>query len=131
MVAVVVPDKVCLPRASQVVEDVVKSPCNITGDPLHSLSVLHHQSLHEPTNVADGECQVRSCVGEVAKAPHKTPILRSVHLLHRVVAAQVQSLLHQNESWVAVGESSQLNDVLGVGDLSKHDPGVTLVHLDP
>jgi hypothetical protein len=131
MVAVAVPDKVCLPRASQVVEDVVKSPYNITGDPLHNLSVLHHRSLHEPTNVADGECQVRSCVGEVAKALHKTPILRSVHLLHHVVAAQVQSLLHQNESWVAVGESSQLNDVLGVGDLSKHDPGVTLVHLNP
>jgi hypothetical protein len=51
---------------------VVESPCNIADDPLHSLLVLHRRSLHEPTNVADGECQVRLRVGEVAKAHHKT-----------------------------------------------------------
>jgi hypothetical protein len=55
----------------------VESPCNIADDPLHNVLVLHRRSLHEPTNVADGECQVRPCVGEVAKAPHKTPVLRS------------------------------------------------------
>jgi hypothetical protein len=131
VVAVTVPDKVCLPRAPQVVEAVVESPCNIADDHLYSLLVLHHRSLYKPTNVTDGECQVRSCVGEVAKAPHKTSVLRSVHLLYRAVAAQLQPLLHQSESWVVVGEPSQLNDTLGVGDLSKHDPGVTLVHLDP
>jgi hypothetical protein len=103
---VAVPDKVCLPRAPRVVEAVVKSPHNIADDPLHSLLVLRYRSLHEPTNVADGECQVRSCVGEVAKAPHKTPVLRSVHLLRRAVMAQLQSLLHRSESWVTVGEPS-------------------------
>jgi hypothetical protein len=60
VVAVTVPDKVCLPMAPQVVEAVVESPCNIVDDPLHSLLVLRHRLLHEPTNVADGECQVRS-----------------------------------------------------------------------
>jgi hypothetical protein len=32
---------------------------------------------------------------------------------------------------VTVGEPSQLNDALGIGGLSKRDPRVTLVHLDP
>jgi hypothetical protein len=128
---VAIPDKVCLPRAPRVVEVVIESPHNIADDPLHSLLVLRCRSLHEPTNVADGECQVRSCVGEVAKAPHKTLVLRSVHLLRRVVAAQLQSLLHRSESWVAVGEPIQLNDALDVGGLLKRDPGVALVHLDP
>jgi hypothetical protein len=131
VVAVAVPDKVCLPRAPWVVEVVVESPRNIADDPLHSLLVLRYRSPHEPTNVADGECQVRPCVGEVAKASHKTSVLCSVHLLCRAVAAQLQSLLHWSESWVAIGEPSQLNDALGVGSLSKRDPGVALVHLDP
>jgi hypothetical protein len=129
VVTVVVPNKVCLPRAPQVVEAVVESPCNIADDSLHSLLMLRRRSLHEPTNVADGECQVRPCVGEVAKAPHKTPVLRSIHL-RRAVTAQLQSLPHRSENWVAVGEPSQLNDALGIGGLSKCDPGVALVHLD-
>ena len=106
VVAVAVPDEVCRPRAPRVVEAVVESPRNVADDPLHSLLVLRRRSLHEPTNVADGECQVRPCVGEVAKAPHKTPVLRSVHLLRRAVAAQLQPLLYQSESWVTVGEPS-------------------------
>jgi hypothetical protein len=109
----------------------VESPCNIADDPLHSLMVLHRRSLHEPTNVADRECQVRPCVGEVAKAPHKTSVLRSVHLLSRAVTAQLQPLLRRCESRVAVDEPSQLNNTLGVGGLSKRDSGVTLMHLDP
>jgi hypothetical protein len=91
VVSVAVPDKVCLPRAPRVVDVVVESPLNIADDPFHSLLVLCCRSLHEPTNVADGECQVRPCVGEVAKAPHKTPVLRSVHLIRRAVVAQLQS----------------------------------------
>jgi hypothetical protein len=105
VVAVAVPDKVCLLRAPRVVEAMVKSLHNIVDDPLHSLLVLRCRSLHEPTNVADRECQVRPCVGEVAKAPHKTLVLRSVHL-RRAVAAQLQSLLHRSESWITVGEPS-------------------------
>jgi hypothetical protein len=89
VVAVDVPDKVCLPRAPRVVEVMVESPRNIADDPFHSLLVLRYRSLHEPTNVADGECQVRSCVGEVAKAPNKTSVLCSVHLLRRAVTAQL------------------------------------------
>jgi hypothetical protein len=58
VVAVAVPDKVCLPRSPQVLEAVVESPRNIADDPLHSLLVLRCRSLDEPTNVADGECQV-------------------------------------------------------------------------
>jgi hypothetical protein len=131
VVTVAVPDKVYLPRAPRVVEAMVESPRNIVDDSLHSLLVLHCWSLHEPTNVADGECQVRPCVGEVAKDPHKTSVLCSVHLLRHAVVVQLQSLLHQSECWVAVGEPSQLNDALGVGGLSKRDPGVALVHLDP
>jgi hypothetical protein len=131
VVAITVPDKVCLPRAHRVVEAVVESPCNIADDSLHNLLMLHRRSLHELTNVADGECQVRTCVGKIAKAPHKTLVLCSVHLIHRVLAAQLQSLLHQSESWVAVSKPSHLNDARGVGGLSKHDPRVTLVHLDP
>jgi hypothetical protein len=98
VVAIALPDKVCLPRAPRVVEVVGESPRNIEDDTLHSLLVLHCRSLHEPTNVADGECQVRPCVGEVAKAPHKTPVLRSIHHLRRAVATQLQSLLHRSES---------------------------------
>jgi hypothetical protein len=130
VVTVVVPDKVCLPRAPRVVEVMVESSYNIADDPFHSLLVLCRRSLHEPTNIADGECQVRPCVSEVAKAPHKTSVLRSVHLRH-AVTAQLQPLLHRSESWVAVGEPRQLNNALGIGDLSKRDPGVALVHLDP
>jgi hypothetical protein len=85
VVAVAVPDKVCLPREPRVVEAMVESPCNIADDPLHSLLVFRCRSLHEPTNVADGECQARPYVGKVAKALHKTPVLRSVHLLRRAV----------------------------------------------
>jgi hypothetical protein len=87
--ALAVPDKVCLPRAPRVVEVVVENPCNIADDSLHSLLMLRRWSLHKPTNVADGECQVRPCVGEIAKAPHKTPVLRSIHLLRRAVVAQL------------------------------------------
>jgi hypothetical protein len=53
VVAVAVPDKVCLPRAPRVVEAVVESPRNTADDPLHSLLVLRCRSLHEPTNVAN------------------------------------------------------------------------------
>jgi hypothetical protein len=106
VVAVAVADKVCLLRAPRVVEVVVESSRNVADDPLHSMLVLHCRSLHEPTNVANGECQVRPCVGEVAKAPHKTSVLRSVHLLRRAITAQLQFLLHRSESWVAVGEPS-------------------------
>jgi hypothetical protein len=106
VVTVVVPDKVCLPRAHRVVEVVVESPYNIADDPFHSMMVLRRRSLHEPINVADGECQVRLCVGKVAKAPHKTSVLHSVQLICRAVAAQLQPLLHRSESWVAVGEPS-------------------------
>jgi hypothetical protein len=131
VIIVAVPDKVCLPRAPRVVEAVFESPCNIVDDSLHSLLMRRRRSLHEPTNVTDRECQVRLCVGEIAKAPHKTPILRSVHLLRRTIVAQLQSLLHWSESWVAASEPSQLYDALGLGGLSKHDPKVALVHLDP
>ena len=105
VVAVTVPDEVCRPRAPRVVEVVIDSPRNVADDPLHSLLVLRRRSLYEPTNVAGGECQVRPCVGEVAKALHKTPVLRSVHL-RRAVTAQLQPLLHRSESWVTVGEPS-------------------------
>jgi hypothetical protein len=58
VVTVTVPDKLCLPRAPRVVEVVIESSCNIADDSLHSLLVLRCWSLHEMTNVADGECQV-------------------------------------------------------------------------
>jgi hypothetical protein len=130
VITVVVPNKVCLPRTPRVVDVVVDSHCNIADDPLHRLLVLHHRSLHEPTNIADRECQVRPCVGEVAKALHKIPVLRSIHIICRAVVAQFQPLIHWSESWVAVGEPSQLNDALDVVGLSKHDPGVALLHFD-
>jgi hypothetical protein len=63
VVIVAVPDKVCLPKAPRVVEAVIESPCNIMDDSLHSLLMLRRRSLHEPTNVANGECQVWLCVG--------------------------------------------------------------------
>jgi hypothetical protein len=131
VVAVAVPNKVCHPRAPRVGETVVKSPRNIADDPPHSLLVLHRRSLQEPTNVDDRVCQIRSCVDEVAKTPHKTPILSSVHLLRRVVTAQLQLLLHRSESLVAISEPSQPNNALGISDLAKCDPSVTLVHLNP
>jgi hypothetical protein len=131
VVTVAIPDKVCLPRAPRVVETVVESPHNIADDPLHSLMMLRCRSLHEPTNVADGEYQVRPCVDEVAKATHKMSVLRSIYLLCRAVVAQIQPLLHRSESWVAVDEPSQFNDAFDIGGLSKHDPGGTLVHLNP
>jgi hypothetical protein len=56
VITVAVPDKVCLPREPRVVDALVESPCNIADDSLHSLLMLHHRSLHEPTNVADREC---------------------------------------------------------------------------
>jgi hypothetical protein len=126
MVAVAVSDKVYLPRAPRIVEAVVESPCNIADDPLHSLLVLRRRSLREPTDVADGECQVRSCVDEVTKAPHKMSVLHSVHLLHRAVAAQLQPLLYRSESSVTVAEPSQLNDSFDVGGVSKRDPDMTV-----
>jgi hypothetical protein len=119
------------PQDTSGIEIVVESPRNIADYPLHSLLVLCRWSLQEPTNVADEVCQVRSCVDEVAKAPHKTSKLCSVHLLRRAVATQLQPLLHRSESWVAIGEPSQLNNVLGVGRLTKCDPRDTLVHLNP
>jgi hypothetical protein len=58
-VAIAIPDEVCLPRTPRVVDTMVESPRNVADNPLHSLLVLRRWSLHEPTNVADGECQVR------------------------------------------------------------------------
>jgi hypothetical protein len=98
VVAVAVPNKVCLTRAPRVVETVVESPRNIADDPLHSLLVLRRRSVQEPTNVANGVCQERSCVDEIAKTPHMTSVLSSVHLLRRAVTAQLQPLLHRSES---------------------------------
>ena len=40
-----IPNKVCLPRAPQVVETVVEGPRNITNDPLRILLMLHRRSL--------------------------------------------------------------------------------------
>jgi hypothetical protein len=57
MVTIAVPDKVCLPMAPRVVEAVVKSTCNIADDSLHSMLMLRRRSLHESTNIANGECQ--------------------------------------------------------------------------
>jgi hypothetical protein len=91
-VTIIVLDKVYLPRAPRVVEAVVESPCNIVDDTLHSLLVLRHRSLHEPTNIADGECLVRSCVGEVAKAPQKTPVRLYVNLSSVKVRDGLQSV---------------------------------------
>jgi hypothetical protein len=88
------------------VEAMVESPCTVADDPLHGLLVLRRRSLHEATNIADRERQVRLCVGEVAKAPHKTPVLCGVHFLRRAVVAQLQPLLHQSECWVAISEPS-------------------------
>jgi hypothetical protein len=96
--AVTVPDEVCRSEAPRVVEAMVESPRNIADNPLHSLLVLRRRSLQEPTNVADGERQVRSCVGEVVKALHKMSVLGSVHLLCRAITAQLQPLLHRSES---------------------------------
>jgi hypothetical protein len=45
-------------------------------------------------------------VGEVAKAPHKMPVLCGIHFLYRAIAGQLQPLLHRSESWVAVDEPS-------------------------
>jgi hypothetical protein len=56
VVTITVPSKVCLHRAPLVVEAVVESPYNIADDSLHSLLMLRHRSLHEPINIADGEC---------------------------------------------------------------------------
>jgi hypothetical protein len=56
VVTITVPSKVCLHRAPLVVEAVVESPYNIADDSLHSLLMLRRRSLHEPINVADGEC---------------------------------------------------------------------------
>jgi hypothetical protein len=66
---VVVLDKVCLPRAPRVVENVVKTLRNMADDPLHRLLVFRRQTLQEPTDIANGVCQVWPCVDEVAKAP--------------------------------------------------------------
>jgi hypothetical protein len=77
--------------------------------------MLRRRSLQEPTNVADGVCQVRPCVDELAKAPHKTLVLCSIHLLRRAVATQLQPLLHRSESWVAVGEQ-----VMGYLGFARH-----------
>ena len=66
VVAVAVPDKVCLPRAPRVVETVVESPRNIADDPLHSLLMLRRRSLNDTTILADGVCHVWPCVVEVA-----------------------------------------------------------------
>ena len=63
VVAVAVPDEVCRPRAPRVVEAMVESPRNVADDPLHSLLVLRRRPLHEPTNVADGECQSPAVCG--------------------------------------------------------------------
>ena len=52
VVAVAVPDKVCLLRAPRVVETVVKSLRNIAGDPFHSLLVS--QPARAPSSVAAG-----------------------------------------------------------------------------
>jgi hypothetical protein len=88
---------VCLPGAPRVEEAVVESPRDIADDPLHSLLVLRRRSLHESTNIANGERQVRTCVGKVAKALHKTPVLCSTHLLCCAIMAQLQPL-HRSES---------------------------------
>ena len=96
--------KVCRVRTPRVVQAVVEDARDIADDPLDGLQMLHRWSLHEPTDVADGERQVRPCVGEVAKAPHKAPVLRGVDLFRGAVASQLQPLLHWSERRVAFDE---------------------------
>jgi len=104
VVTVAIADEVCRARTPRVVQAEVEGTRDVADDPLDGLQMLHHRSLHEPTDVADGECQVRPRVDEVAKAPNKAPVLRGVDLLRGAVAAQLQPLLHRNERGVAIGE---------------------------
>jgi hypothetical protein len=104
MVAVAIADDVCRAGTPRVVQAIVEGVRDVADDPLDGLPMLHHRSLHEPTDVADGECQVWPRVGEVAKAPHKAPVLRGIDLLRGAVAANVQPLLHRSERGVAISE---------------------------
>jgi hypothetical protein len=110
---------------------VVGGALDVAKDPLDNLLMLRRRSLHEPTDVANSECQVRPRVDEVAKAAHNAPILRGVDLLSRAVTTQLQPLLHGSVGWVTAGEPAQLNDVLGVDGLAKGDARAVLVDLDP
>jgi hypothetical protein len=104
VVAVAVANEAFRVRTPQVKKAVVESPHNVVEDPLNSLLVLLRRLLHEPTDVADGEHQVRPRVGEVGKAPHKALILCGVHILIHTIMTQLQPLLHRSENWVAVSE---------------------------
>ena len=80
---------------------VVGGARGVPEDPLDGLLMLCHQSLHQPTDVANGERQVQPCMDEVAKAAYNVSVLHGLDLLFRAVAAQLQPLLHGSVGWVA------------------------------
>jgi hypothetical protein len=53
-----------------------------------------------------------------------------INLLDCTVTTQLQRLLHRGESWVAIDESGQLQNTLGISRLSKSSPDAVLMHLD-
>jgi hypothetical protein len=66
VVAVAVANEACrtgTPRVEQAIVESIRIR-DVAEDPLDNLLVLLRWSLHEPTDVADGERQVRPCVGE-------------------------------------------------------------------
>ena len=67
-----------------------KVKTEVKGD---SLLVLHHGSLHEPTDEPDGECQVRASVHQVAQTADETSVMSGVDL-RRAVPTKPQSFLH-------------------------------------
>jgi hypothetical protein len=52
---VIVLDEVLCTGTRRVVQAIVEGAHDVADDPLDGLLVLHHQSLHEPTDVANGE----------------------------------------------------------------------------
>jgi len=77
-----------------VVQAVVGGACDVAEDPLDGLLMLRRRSLHEATDVANGERQVWPRVDEVAKAAHNAPVLHGITLLRHAAAAQPQPLHH-------------------------------------
>ena len=110
---------------------VVGGVLDVAEDPLDGLLMLRRRSLHEPTDVANGERQVLPRVDKVVKAAHNALVLRGVDLLGRAIVAQLQLFLHGSVGRFAAGEPAQLDDALGVGGLANGDARAILVDHDP
>jgi hypothetical protein len=81
-------------------------------------------------DIADGEGNVQSHVYEVPEAADQASVLSGVHWWSNAVLGQLQMVLHESMTGVAVPHPSTLQNLACVRRLFQLDAVAPLLHLD-